>query len=210
MNTTLALHTCCAPCLIEPLRLLQEVFDDITALYFNPNISPEAEYDRRRDTFVTYARSQGLPFVELAYDPALWGEAIRDTPDRPQRCEHCYRTRFGRVIRWASEQGRTHFATTLTVSPYQDQLLIEQVARELCAQHGIAYAGGDYSDRYREATRRSRELGMYRQNYCGCAPSQLEAQRERARRATPRGARRGAIGGGRGPARIGSMGAPLR
>jgi len=166
----LALHTCCGPCLIEPLRILQEEFDDITSIYYNPNIRPADEYERRRDTCFEYAHSQGLSPVELAYEPRDWEEATRDASDEAGRCMRCYEVRFKRVIAWANEQGHTHFATTLTVSPYQNQESIARLARELCAEFGLQYAGRDFSAHYREATRISRERGMYRQKYCGCNP----------------------------------------
>ncbi|MCL2492025.1 MAG: epoxyqueuosine reductase QueH [Coriobacteriia bacterium] len=179
---SLALHTCCGPCLIEPLRLLRDEFDTITAVYFNPNIHPCDEYERRLATCAAYAISQDVAFIELEYQQQAWMQATADTSLSPQRCEQCYRLRFERVIKWAVERGSTHFATTLTVSPYQNQALIEKVAEELCERYGLVYAGRDFSDRYREATRLSREIGMYRQNYCGCGPSQQEARQMREQR----------------------------
>ncbi|MCL2818675.1 MAG: epoxyqueuosine reductase QueH [Actinomycetia bacterium] len=182
----LALHTCCGPCLIEPLRLLREEFAEITAFYYNPNIHPADEYGRRRDTFTECADSVELPYRELDYDPQAWEDATKSTPHCPRRCEQCYRQRLGRVIAEAAAAGFTHFATTLTVSPYQQREIIDMVARELCDKQGLVYAGRDFSDHYPEATRRSRQLGMYRQNYCGCAPSFLEAQHQRATRRASR------------------------
>lgn len=181
-NIRLALHTCCGPCLIEPLRLLSRQFADIVSVYYNPNIAPPEEYLRRRDTFVAYARSQGLRYVELEYGPSLWADATRDTPLPPLRCEQCYRIRFERATAWAAQNGCTHFATTLTVSPYQNQSCIERVAREFCTRHDLVYAGYDFSPYYQNSVLISRQMGMYRQKYCGCAPSECEASQQRARR----------------------------
>ena len=176
----LALHTCCAPCLIEPLRLLSTEFSTLTAVYYNPNITPAEEYDRRRDTFVSYAQLTYTPFIELDYDAERWKEAMgahlavldevgdETTPETPARCRRCYELRFESVIAWAVEHDYTHFATTLTVSPFQQRDVIDEVARCFCGEAGLFYAGRDFSDRYPAGMRVARELGLYQQNYCGC------------------------------------------
>jgi len=176
----LALHTCCAPCLIEPLRLLSAEFADLIVVYYNPNITPEEEYRRRRDTFVSYAQLTYTPYGELDYDAQRWQEAMgthlavldesgHDTaPESPARCRRCYELRFEPVIAWAAEHGSTHFATTLTVSPFQQRDVIDEAARRLCDEAGLTYAGRDFSAHYPDALRVARELGLYRQNYCGC------------------------------------------
>jgi predicted adenine nucleotide alpha hydrolase (AANH) superfamily ATPase len=179
---TLALHTCCGPCLIEPFAILRVKFDRVTVFFCNSNIDPEDEYAKRRDTCSAYAKSQGIAFVEHGYEPDVWNQriaALDTTVDRSLRCRQCYALRFENVLQKAKEEGFTHFATTLTVSPYQYRDLIGSVALGLCNQYGLEYAGSDFSAHYPDATRKSRELGMYRQNYCGCRFSHEEARRER-------------------------------
>jgi predicted adenine nucleotide alpha hydrolase (AANH) superfamily ATPase len=179
-----ALHACCGPCLLEPIDALRERGASLTVVYANSNIAPAEEYVRRRDTLLGYAAEQGIPVVELAYAPRSWGTAVADAPQRPERCRACYRLRLGETARWASENGFEAMATTLTVSPYQDAEGIRVEGEAAAKAAGIAYVGSDFRERYPEATRRSRELGMYRQNYCGCLASRDEAQAERgARRA---------------------------
>ncbi|TLM97427.1 MAG: epoxyqueuosine reductase QueH, partial [Actinobacteria bacterium] len=91
---------------------------------------------------------------------------------------------------WAAENGFDAIATTLTVSPYQDADAIAEEARAAAAEFGVTYVGADFRDRYGEATRRSRELGMYRQNYCGCVMSDVKARRDREARRRERAAAR--------------------
>lgn len=172
-----------------PLQLLRDGFTETTVFYANSNIHPAAEYERRRDTLREYAYTQDIPVVELPYVPLDWIDAIANTADAPdtkKRCEQCYRIRFAPVIEAATQNGYTHFATSLTVSPYQYQKAIELVAHELCQKYGLIYAGRNFSEHYPEATRRSRELDMYRQNYCGCLLSDIEAQGQRAQRKASR------------------------
>jgi predicted adenine nucleotide alpha hydrolase (AANH) superfamily ATPase len=178
----LLLHACCGPCLLEPFDALAERHD-VTVVYVNPNIHPPSEYRRRRDTLADYALRRGIPVVELDYDPASWARSVAGLEDdRRRRCRACFALRLGRAARYAAESGFEGLATTLTVSPYQDAEAIRDAGVAACAVAGIEWVHADFRDRYPEATRRSRELGMYRQNYCGCVLSAVEAERERAAR----------------------------
>ncbi len=186
------LHACCGPCLLEPYDALTAAAD-VSVCYANPNIHPVEEYERRRDTLQAYADQAGIEVIELAYVPERWAAAVADAgAGRPSRCQACYELRIGMVAAEAARRGYDAVATTLTVSPYQDPEAIRRAGEKACAEHGLAFQPTDFRDRYPEATRRSRKLGMYRQNYCGCAPSMVEAAVERearkaARRARPAG-----------------------
>jgi predicted adenine nucleotide alpha hydrolase (AANH) superfamily ATPase len=182
----LALHACCGPCLIEPFDAFVAEGLDTTVVFYNPNIQPAEEYARRRDALAEYASRHGVDVVELPYDPAEWREATQGASTREQRCERCYRLRLGAVARWASANGCDVVSTTLTVSPYQDAGAIAEAGEEAATAAGIGYAPRDFRDRYPSATRRSRDEGLYRQNYCGCLPSRVEAEQQRAERKASR------------------------
>lgn len=182
----LALHACCGPCLIEPFDAFAAEGFDVTVVYFNPNIHPAEEYRRRLDTLREYADRHGIRVVELAYDPDRWNAAVAGAGSREERCRRCYELRLGAVADWAATQGVGAFGTTLTVSPYQDAGAIAAEGRRHAARTGVRYEHRDFRERYREATRRSRDEGMYRQNYCGCAPSEREAEADRERRRAER------------------------
>lgn len=181
------LHACCGPCLLEPYDALAAEHK-VSVCYANPNIHPAEEYARRRDTLLEYARAVGIDVRELPYEPRAW-EAATAGLARPERCHACYRLRIGLVAAEAARDGFDAVATTLTVSPYQDPDAIRAMGEEACAAAGVAFCVTDFRERYPEATRRSRELGMYRQNYCGCLPSKAEAEAERAARKAARRAR---------------------
>lgn len=184
----IALHACCGPCLIEPYDALNGEAEAAVVVYANPNIHPAEEYERRRDTLRGYATDAGIEVVELEYDPATWLEAVSGhLNERGDRCRACYRLRIAAVAEWAAENGFDVVATTLSVSPYQDPCAIAEEGERACDAAGVRFLAADFRSRYPEATRRSREIGMYRQNYCGCLLSDLEARREReARRAAKR------------------------
>lgn len=177
--TRLALHACCGPCLLEPYDALESEAE-IVVVYANPNIHGLDEYERRRDTLLTYAHERGITVEELPYDPAAWMREVgRFGGDSEPRCRACYRLRFSLTANWAAEHGFDSIATTLTVSPYQDADGIREEGERAAGAAGIEYLDRDFRERYREATRRSRELGMYRQRYCGCVLSQVEAADQR-------------------------------
>lgn len=186
----IALHTCCGPCLLEPYDALVAEHE-IVIVYANPNIQPAEEYRLRRDTLFEYARWCGMEVVEVAYDADLWDgatAAVRAT--RKERCSACYELRLRLSAEVAVRQGCQALSTTLSVSPYQDPDVLDDVGARVAAAHGLTWLGRDWRSRYPEATRRSRELGMYRQNYCGCLPSRDEATRSRAARREARRERR--------------------
>lgn len=193
------LHACCGPCLLEPYDSLA-AHSDVDVCYANPNIHPAGEYEHRRDTLLAYAADAGITVTEVPYDPALWAAAVAGAgADRSARCRACYRLRVGLVAEEAARGGYDAVATTLTVSPYQDPDSIREEGERACAEHGVRFLATDFRERYPEATRRSRNLGMYRQNYCGCAPSAIEAAEERearkaARKAAKAAAREAAAG----------------
>lgn len=191
----LLLHACCGPCSLEPTRFLANEGQDITIAYMNSNIHPASEYDRRLSTLRAWADRENLPVVEGPYDVRAWegcvGTVASDTyASREDRCRACYRMRLEEAARYASEHGFDGVSTTLTVSPYQYTDIIREELKRAAGAHGIASLFEDFRPLYDEATRRSRELGMYRQNYCGCRISQAEAEAERRERKAARAAKR--------------------
>lgn len=207
----LLLHACCGPCSLEPTRLLAAAGHDITIYYANSNIAPREEYARRLDTLEAWARDAGFPVIEGPYVPSTWedtagriGDAaiaqVKAASEQPARacvlavdparrrarCRVCYRLRLEETARVARERGFEGIGTTLSVSPYQYTDIIEEEVRRAARAEGIADVFQDFRPYYDEATRKSRELGMYRQNFCGCRISELEAAAERAERKAQR------------------------
>jgi predicted adenine nucleotide alpha hydrolase (AANH) superfamily ATPase len=181
------LHACCGPCLLEPLDALAAEHA-VRVVYANPNIHPREEYERRRDTLLAYTDRRGIEVDEAPYDPRAWDAAVRGLEDRPaERCRACFRLRLGLAAEHAAESGYDAVATTLTVSPYQDPDAIREAGEGACAEAGVVFLVTDFRDRYPEATRRSRELGMYRQDFCGCRYSEEEAVQEREARRSEAG-----------------------
>ena len=205
----LLLHACCGPCSLEPVRLLREAGHDITIHYANSNIHPAEEYAHRLQTLRSWAAGEGIDVLEGAYDPERWeaaagkigdaalaacgGRVLEQDPARREaRCRACYRLRLEETAQLAAQAGFEGIGTTLSVSPYQYTEVIREEVERAAAAAGAAPVFEDFRPYYDEATRRSRELGMYRQNFCGCRISEKEAAAEREQRKAQRAAARAA------------------
>jgi predicted adenine nucleotide alpha hydrolase (AANH) superfamily ATPase len=182
-----------------PLGLLVEEKVSFSTLFYNPNIQPFEQYERRRATFCAFAESLGVNVREEPYDLKAWEDAIEGyagvfplvegAPEfeemltrREARCRACYAHRFSHLATSARKGGFAAIATTLSISPWQFTDIMEQELAAAAQREGLVSAFCDYREQYPESVRRSRELGMYRQDYCGCLYSQAEAELERAAR----------------------------
>lgn len=216
----LLLHACCGPCSLEPTRILQERGYEPAIFYANSNIAPADEYARRLDTLQSWANTEAIDVFEGVFDPEAWeatagrigdaalAEAQSAEPEedesqrdpilridpvkRRARCRACYRLRLEEAARFAAEHGYEALGTTLTVSIYQYVDVIAEELERACAPYGLSVCFDDFRPQFDEAERRSKELGMYRQNYCGCRFSDLEAKAEREERKAARKAAKAA------------------
>lgn len=172
----LLLHACCGPCSLIPQKALADEGYDITICYVNPNIAPREEYEHRLRVLRAWAGLLGIPVIEGPRDAGAWErEVARYGTNRRARCEACYRLRLRESAAIAAREGFDAMATTLAVSPYQ---LLDACNRQLvraCDEVGIRALPRDFTELYPRSVIESRELGMYRQNYCGCRFSAAEA-----------------------------------
>jgi len=180
-RTPLLLHACCGPCSLEPVRLLRQEGFEPTICWSNPNIQPVAEHDLRLRTLQAWAADVAHVEVIVARDDRqAWERGVAPFGfDRERRCRACYALRLAESCRVARELGYSYISTTLAVSPYQLFDTCHDVLLRLADANGLTAVWRDFRPHYPEATTRSRELGMYRQNYCGCRFSAAEAAIER-------------------------------
>ncbi len=177
----LALHACCGPCSLEPLKLLREQGYEPTIIWTNPNIQPVAEHELRLETLQAWARDVARVDVVVAGDDRdAWERAVAPHGfDRRARCRACYALRLAEACRVAGQMGFACVSTTLAVSPYQLFDDCGELLEKIAGAQGLEPVWRDFRPFYPDATRESRELGMYRQNYCGCRFSAAEACVER-------------------------------
>ncbi len=176
-------HACCASCSTYVLAHLAERYE-VTAYFFNPNIYPEEEYRLRLDEMRLVCARLGIKLIEGAYRNLRWWKEIspyRDLPERSERCWRCYGFRMEATAKKAVEAGIGLFATTLSVSPHKDCARIAEIGAAIAARYGIEFLAEDFKKRdgFKISVERSKEIGLTRQDYCGCIMSFEEARRRR-------------------------------
>ena len=179
---TLLLHSCCAPCSSYVLSYLASYFR-ITLYYYNPNISPKEEYQKRVQEQMRLIRE--LPvrypicFEEGVYDPERFFEmakGMEDIPEGGERCFICYELRLREAARLAAEGGYDFFTTTLTISPLKNAQKLNEIGSRLAEEYHVACLPSDFKKKggYLRSIELSRQYDLYRQDYCGCVFSKRE------------------------------------
>ncbi len=176
------LHICCGPCTIIPLQVLRQEGDEVCGLFYNPNIHPYQEYQKRLETLDVYAKREGLRIIrdeDYPMEAFLRQVAFREE----ERCRSCYHMRLTRAAQEAIRGRFDAFTTTLLYSRFQKHDLIRQVGEQITLKEGIPFLYKNFRSGWSEGVRISKALGMYRQPYCGC----IYSEKERFFRATAAG-----------------------
>ena len=167
------LHICCANCTIYPFQNLRESGIETVGYFFNPNIHPYQEYQKRLETLKLYSDKVGL---EVIYrNEYLLEEFLRNISHRvEERCGYCYSLRLEATAQEAKKRGFSRFSTTLLQSTYQKHDLIKETGERVAAKVGIPFFYEDFRPGWRKGVEVSRAMGLYRQQYCGCIYSEKE------------------------------------
>lgn len=170
------LHSCCGPCSTEVIARLTKYFD-ITIFYYNPNIEPQAEYVKRKQEQIRFIKEfipkNKLDFLDCDYDHDSFLEIAKGLETEPEggtRCHRCYELRLSKTALEAKKQNYDYFGTTLTVSPYKNSEVINQIGENIQSNLGIKYLFSDFKKEngYKNSIEYSKMYKLYRQNYCGC------------------------------------------
>jgi len=172
----IVLHFCCGPCGAGVLETLSTQFT-IVGYFYNPNIWPEEEYKRRLDSAEKIVKSMKIEMVAGPYKNSMFEEKVTQAlPDYQRekeggkRCLLCYRLRLEKTAIFAKKRGIDIFATTLSISPHKKADSINAIGVELAKVHGLNFYEADFKKNkgFGKSVRLSKELGLYRQKYCGC------------------------------------------
>ena len=172
LKPKLLLHICCGPCATEVIRRLRDEYE-VVGYYYNPNIYPEEEYNKRLMEVQRLSALWRVLADAMPYEHGRFLEAARGLEGEPEggkRCEACFRLRLETTARAAAANGCTVVASTLTIGPQKRAAVVNVVGREACAAHGVRFLEADWKkqDGYKHSIELSRDLGLYRQHYCGC------------------------------------------
>lgn len=175
-RAALLLHSCCAVCSSSVLERLAQKFR-VTVFYFNPNIFPDTEYQKRKaeqqrliDT-VVYPNPVG--YIDGDYNHAAFLELVRGLEAEPEggrRCARCFELRLRETAQRAAQDGIPFFATTLTVSPHKNSTVINEIGLSLAREYGVIWLPSDFKrqDGYLRSIQLARQYNLYRQKTCGC------------------------------------------
>lgn len=186
----LLLHACCAPCSSAVLEYLSQYFA-ITLLYYNPNIAPLEEYKKReaelRRLVSQMKFTHPVELLPCQYDGQAFVQAARGLEGEPEggkRCEACFRLRLRYAAQEAARLRFDYYTTTLSISPMKNAPLLNQLGEEIGREFGVAHLPSDFKkkDGYKRSVQLSKEYDLYRQDYCGCAFSKAQRQREKEER----------------------------
>ncbi len=179
----LLLHSCCAPCSSYVLEYLRQYFK-ITVFYYNPNISMEAEYQKRVteqkrliDAYNQLDSGYSISVIEGDYEPEIFYAAtkgLEQCPEGGERCFACYELRLRKTAELAKELEQDYFTTTLTISPLKNAAKLNEIGESLAQQYQMPWLPSDFKKKngYKRSIELSAEYDLYRQNYCGCVYSQ--------------------------------------
>ena len=171
-NNKLLLHSCCGPCSTAVIERLKDYFD-ITILYYNPNIEPKDEYIKRKEEQLKVLKEYNIKFKDIDYLNEEYRKKVigyEEEPENGARCHICYELRLEKTAIIAKENSFDYFATTLTVSPYKNAKVINEIGLKLQNKYDVKYLLSDFKkeDGYKKSIELSKKYNLYRQDYCGC------------------------------------------
>ncbi|HZK88040.1 MAG TPA: epoxyqueuosine reductase QueH [Anaerovoracaceae bacterium] len=187
---SLLLHSCCGPCSTSVIeRLIREY--KITIFFYNPNITDEEEYLKRKETQLKFIERYNqsidkidvVSFLEGPYDREVFRElscGLEKEPEGGIRCTECFRLRLEITAETAKMWGNDIFGTTLTVSPHKNFAIINKIGLDLAIKYGLTYLAEDFKKKagYQRSIEMSKDYGLYRQQFCGCDYSKKEEIKE--------------------------------
>lgn len=178
----LLLHCCCAPCSSYVLEYLSRFFE-ITCLFYNPNISPAEEYEKRAEELRRLISEQPhknpVSIIVEKYNPQDFFAAVKGyehIKEGGERCFRCYRLRLEMAAKYAKEYNFDYFCSTLSISPLKNARKLNDIGEELSEIYKISHLPNDFKKKggYKRSIELSAEYDLYRQNYCGCVFSKNE------------------------------------
>lgn len=179
----LVLHICCAPDEAWVVKSLYQQYE-LYCFFCNPNIQPSQEYNLRLEEAKRVAAYYHVAFAAAPYIPQQWNDAVRGfehTPEKGQRCLHCFLLRLRRTALFCKDLGWKHFTTVMSVSPHKRIEMINTAGEQAAQEHSITFEKFNFkkNNGFLESIQLSKSLGLYRQDYCGCILSRQERARQR-------------------------------
>ena len=167
------LHACCGICSGYPISFLKESGYSPVVYFCNPNLDTEEEFKRRLNAQKTVCEHFGVELIVEPYDHQeylYFVTGLENEPERGKRCDKCFGLRLNKASKKAKELGIDLFTTSLVISPHKNFQKISSIGEDVANSQGIKYLPLDFKkkDGFLKTNNLSKELKIYRQNYCGC------------------------------------------
>jgi epoxyqueuosine reductase len=168
------LHTCCAPCAVYCIEKLKEKYSAVECFFYNPNIHPVAEYEKRRESCKQLSRIADIHMY--FHKDFQFEDFFRKITFHEQdaRCGLCWGLRLEETAEYAAKNGFDGFTSTLFISPYQDHEKLKQIANAAQVMYSIPFIYQDFRPGFRKSHELSHGMSLYHQKYCGCIYSERE------------------------------------
>lgn len=169
----IVLHTCCAICSGYPVSYLQDAGYQVYSYFYNPNIFPEEEYLRRLNAERILCSNLGCELIEAEYETDKYYNFVKgleNEPEKGKRCDKCFELRLIKTAEFAKSMEINNFTTSIVISPHKSFQKLTLIGEEIAKKYNLNYVAIDFKkkDGFLKTNKISRELGLYRQNYCGC------------------------------------------
>lgn len=169
------LLSCCAPCSVEVIERLKKEGQDFSVLFYNPNIFPFEEYQKRLMENKNLCQKEGVSFIELPWERDIWciaTQGLENEPEKGRRCDKCFALRLKKAVDYAKQKGFTHFTSVLGVSRYKNFEQVTSIALQIANEADLPYISTNWRKNGGEDRRAflAKEKNLYHQTYCGCKP----------------------------------------
>jgi predicted adenine nucleotide alpha hydrolase (AANH) superfamily ATPase len=166
----IVLHICCGVCAAGATEVLINEGHQVLGFFYNPNIYPAEEYQRRLETARRVAQELHFPLEVPVYEPEEWlkqTNSLSDEPEGGKRCHVCYRLRLEKTYDYMVDCGADAFTTTLTISPRKSAQIINSIGQEI-GSGKFLMRDFKKKDGFKRAVEMAKKWELYRQDYCGC------------------------------------------
>ena len=172
-NKKILLHACCGICSAYPISLLQDMGYSIVVYFYNPNIFPKDEYIKRLEAEKTLCRHFNVELIEGEYEPKIYYNyvsGLENEPEKGARCDKCFELRLTKAAEAAKRLGIQEFTTSMVISPHKNYDKLTRIGQKIAADMDLTYISTNFrkNDGFLKTNRISKDLNLYRQNYCGC------------------------------------------
>jgi len=167
------LHACCGICSGYPVSYLKDAGYSVVVYFYNPNIYPEAEYQKRLEAEKALCAHFDCELIEGKYEPEIYYEFIKgleQEPEKGARCSKCFELRFRSAAKLAKKLGIETFTTSMVISPHKNYEKLTSIGEKIAQEYNLKYLSTNFrkNDGFLKTNKIAKELNLYRQNYCGC------------------------------------------